>query len=62
MVLFSLSFHLQQDTDLPVKRQETRKVVCFHFSGIKEVLFFSLQELKGLLYKTSNNNEKRAIL
>lgn len=43
MVLFSLlkrpeSFHLQQDTDLPVNRGGR---FCFHFSGIKgDILFY----------------------
>ena len=31
----TVSFHLQQDIDSPVNREETERV-CFHFSGIKE--------------------------
>lgn len=62
MGLFSVlnrpqSFHLEQDTDLPVNREETGKV-CFHFRGIKaEHLLFSQYNMKDLHCKNSNNDK-----
>lgn len=58
----TVSFHLQQDIDSPVNREETERV-CFHFSGIKEEHFFSSVRNKRLAAsaKSPNNDERRAV-
>lgn len=65
MVLFSplkrpQSFHLKQDTDLPVNREETGRV-CFHFSEIKEMHFFHLSVRNKRLARKKLNDKKRVV-
>lgn len=61
MVLFCVSFHLQQDRFTCQKRGDEKGSLLSLQWDKRGAFFSSLQEMKDLLHKNSNNNEKRAI-
>lgn len=66
VVLFSLlkrpqSFHLQQDTDLPVNREETGKDGLLSLQWDKRSVFFSCKKWKACRTKTQTIAENRAV-
>lgn len=63
MALFSLvgrpqSFHLQQDTDLPVNTEETDRLLSLLWDKRSAPFFLSVRNKRLAAYKNSNNDKR----